>query len=168
MIQRMIRRIPLIGKLLLGRKLNATDLLRKQHMKIEALLALCKITRNKERRRMVFRQIKSDLEMHTELEEKIFYPACAQHETLAPLVRDSYKEHQQMKDLLEEMTGIPADDKLFGRRLNRLFLIINAHVNKEENKLFPRAKRLLGAGRLKRLADEMRAYQQAQISTSAP
>jgi hemerythrin superfamily protein len=163
----MIRRIPLIGKLLFGRKLDATDLLRKQHMKVEVLFALCKVTRNKERRRRIFFRLSSTLESHAEIEEKIFYPACAQYDSLAPLVSDSYREHQQMKDCLYEMTDIAADTKLFGRRLSELFLLVNAHVSKEENELFSKAKKLMSREQLMQLADEMRAYQKARSNPTA-
>jgi hemerythrin superfamily protein len=164
MLQRMLRRVPLMAKLLFRMKLNAPETLTKQHMEVEVLLAQCKVTRDKQQRREIFMKIKRDLEAHASLEEEIFYPACAEHDALAPLIPDSYKEHGQMKELLDEMTEIPADTALFDQRLNQLFLVISAHMDKEENRLFPGARRVIKGVRLMRIADEMRALQRERAS----
>jgi hemerythrin superfamily protein len=167
MLRRMIRRIPVIARSLLGRKPNAPDLLTRQHMRVETFLALCKAARDEARRRALFFQIKSDLTVHAEIEEKIFYPASAQYENLAPQVDDFYKEHQKMKELLDEMTKIPTTDRLFDRRLNELSTLINRHVDEEESELFPRVRRLMGKSQLRRLGDAMREYQRARVSAQA-
>jgi hemerythrin superfamily protein len=153
-----------MAKLLFRVKLNAPELLTKQHIEVEALLVRCKVTRDKQQRRQIFTKIKRDLETHASLEEEIFYPACAEHEALAPRIPDSYTEHQRMKELLDEMTEIPADTALFDQRLNQLFLVINAHVDKEENRLFPGARRVFKGRQLMRLADEMRALRRERTS----
>lgn len=167
MIERMIRRVPVVGKLLFGQKLDATEMLKSEHMKVEGLLAQCKATRDKNRRKRIFEEIRSNLEMHAEIEEKIFYPACRQHAEIAPMIEGSYQEHQQMKDLLSELASIPADQDRFDTRFNDLFLVINHHVNDEENELFAKAKKLMSHDELVRLAGEMQAWEESHRPAKA-
>jgi hemerythrin-like domain-containing protein len=167
MLQRLIRRIPLMVRLLTGRKPDAPDLLKLQHMKVEVLLVACKIARDEERRRRRHQQLGAALGTHMEIEDVVFYPICEQHPELAKLVSGNYAEHQRMRDLLRRMAEVPARSAQFDLLFNELFLLINRHVNEEENALFSRMKRLMRRESRLRLADEMLRYHRARAGQYA-
>lgn len=163
----MIRRIPLVAGLFTGRAPDASDLLKLQHIKVEVLLVACKLTRNEERRRLRHRQLMAALGTHAEIEDVVFYPLCEQHAALAKLVRGKYGEHDGMRDLLRQMAEVPARSAKFDRLLNELFLLINRHVNEEENALFPTMKRVMRREARLQLADEMLRYHRARAGQPA-
>lgn len=163
----MIRRIPLVVRLFTGIKLDAPDLLKLQHMKVEVLLVACKLTRKEERRRLRHQQLGAALGTHAEIEDVVFYPLCEQHPDLAKLVRGKYGEHDGMRDLLRRMAEVPARSAKFDRLFNELFLLINRHVNDEENALFPRMNRVMRREARLRLADEMLRYHRARVGQPA-
>jgi hypothetical protein len=45
----------------------------------------------------VFKQIKSEPELHTHIEEKIFYPAIEKPEETHDLTLEAYEEHKVVK-----------------------------------------------------------------------
>ncbi|WP_437509889.1 hemerythrin domain-containing protein [Sorangium sp. So ce1099] len=142
--------------------MDSPDLLKTQHVMVEALLAQCKLARSEERRRGIYRRLRAALVMHAEIEEIVFYPACQRREELATLVSGNYDEQQYMRKLLEEMGEVPATSPRFDHLFNELFMLINRHVDEEENALFPRVKRLMRSEERMRLASDMRAYQAAR------
>jgi hypothetical protein len=48
----------------------------------------------------VFKQIKSELDLHTHIEETIFYPALEKANETRDLTLEAYEEHTVVKDLL--------------------------------------------------------------------
>ena len=51
----------------------------------------------------VFKQIKSELDLHTHIEEAIFYPALEKANETRDLTLEAYEEHKVVKDLLGEL-----------------------------------------------------------------
>ncbi len=59
-----------------------------------------------------FNQIKTELELHTHIEETIFYPALEKPEETNDLTLEAYEEHDVVKKLLSELSRAKtADDE---------------------------------------------------------
>jgi hemerythrin superfamily protein len=98
----------------------------------------------------------NELKIHTELEEEIFYPAVRKAIEDSDLMDEALVEHGGAKNLIAQLEGASPDDDLYDAKVTVLGEQINHHVEEEERKMFPRAKkarvdtRALGATMLKR------------------
>jgi hemerythrin-like domain-containing protein len=98
----------------------------------------------KERNALLLQRLYDNFKVHTQVEERIFYPAMKEIEP--ELSEKSADEHQEMDRLVEEVI-ITRDRKglevLLGE-INTLAQIFQRHVQQEEAKLFPKAEDHLG------------------------
>jgi hemerythrin superfamily protein len=98
----------------------------------------------------------NELKIHTELEEEIFYPAVRKAIEDSDLMDEALVEHCGAKSLIAQLEGASPDDDLYDAKVTVLGEQIDHHVEEEERKMFPRAKkarvdtRALGATMLKR------------------
>ncbi|HEX7892522.1 MAG TPA: hemerythrin domain-containing protein [Ramlibacter sp.] len=82
------------------------------------------------------------LEIHTQLEEEIFYPAMrvvADNEIL----RKSTPEHDEMRGLISRLRNMPVNDPAFDDTFFELMRHVMHHVADEETMLLPAAERLI-------------------------
>jgi hemerythrin-like domain-containing protein len=100
----------------------------------------------------LFNKLKSALMLHTEIEEQIFYPPLENYDETRDLVKEAYKEHEQVDELLAEMSN-PGDD--WNDQLSELKESIEHHVGEEENEMFPTVEKLFGQERLQEMGRQM-------------
>lgn len=82
------------------------------------------------------------LEIHTQLEEEIFYPAVrlvADTEVL----RKSTPEHDEMRGLISRLRNMSIDDPLYDDTFFELMRHVMHHVADEETLILPAAERLI-------------------------
>ena len=84
--------------------MNAFELLRADHEKVAQLFERLESATGKAKLG-VFDQIKTELELHTHIEEKIFYPALERPAETQELTAEAYEEHATVKNLLREATA---------------------------------------------------------------
>jgi hemerythrin-like domain-containing protein len=146
--------------------MNATELLRQDHREVDNLIAMLEDTTTAST--SLFEQLKTSLTLHAQVEEEIFYPAMEEFEEAEELVTESYEEHAEVKDLLEEMTGLNPQDEEFQDLLTQLKDSVQQHVEEEEAEMFPQAEELLGEDRLETIGNEIeQAKNDAGISRTA-
>ena len=97
-----------------------------------------------------FRKLKTELELHTHIEEKIFYPALKNPEESRDITLEAYEEHKVVKDLLSQLDGARASDQWDGK-FTVLKENVEHHVEEEEGELFSKAREVLSAEKLETL-----------------
>jgi len=139
---------------------KATDLLKQQHREVEALLKRALKADDADERRALCGEIKRALQLHSSLEEEIFYPAFRQEadtKKAAKLVLEAYEEHHVVDLLLNELPDADPQAESFEAKLTVLQELVDDHVEEEEEEMFPAAERAFGKDRSEELAEEMRA-----------
>lgn len=131
--------------------MEITTLLKEDHREVEDLIAQLEGGADKD----TFMKLKSSLELHTQIEEEIYYPALEGKDETDELVSDAYEEHDEVDELLKEMSGTDVTSEEFQDLLKQLKESINHHVKEEENELFPKSEEVLGAETLEKMGDEM-------------
>jgi iron-sulfur cluster repair protein YtfE (RIC family) len=132
------------------------ELLKKDHETVAKLFDRIEAASGK-RKLGVFQQIKSELEVHTHIEETIFYPAIEKaHETRA-LTLEAYEEHKVVKELLSELDAAGSVSDEWEAKLKVLRENVEHHVDEEENELFDKANDVLTGEEAERLGDRMAA-----------
>ncbi len=111
-----------------------------------------------------FRKLKNSLTLHARIEEEIFYPALEGFDATENLVEEAYQEHDEVKQLLEDMSDLTPGEEEFQDLLAQLKNSIDEHVEEEENRLFPQAEELLGEDALNAMGDEMRQIKESSGS----
>jgi hemerythrin superfamily protein len=141
--------------------IDAIALLKTDHRKVKNLFARYESAGNFPTKQLIAEQVFTELELHAQLEEHVFYPAyeamTGKHGT--QLVADSRLAHEHVRELMIELQGIDLDEAEFEVKFHELMGIVREHVAEEENAMFPEAEQML-ADQLEDLMDHMVALKQ--------
>ncbi len=80
------------------------------------------------------------LEVHTRIEEEIFYPAARRATGDNDLLDEATVEHAGAKELVAQIKSMKPGDPLFDAKVKVLGEQIDHHVQEEEGELFPEAR----------------------------
>jgi hemerythrin superfamily protein len=145
---------------------DAIALLKTDHRKVKNLFARYESAGDFSTKHLIAEQVFTELELHAQLEEHVFYPAyeamTGKHGT--QLVADSRLELEHVSELMIELQGIDLDEAEFEVKFHELMGIVREHVAEEENAMFPEAQVIL-ADQLEDLMDKMVELKQ-QLTTS--
>jgi iron-sulfur cluster repair protein YtfE (RIC family) len=133
-------------------RISATELLKKQHRKVER--ALGQLERGTGDAEALLAQIADDLAAHMAIEHEILYPAAA--EVDAELVSEAFEEHALAEIALKRLLACEPGVEIFQARVSVLKELIKHHVEEEEETLFPKLQRKIGQRRLDELGLEMK------------
>lgn len=139
--------------------MNAIELLKADHKKVDLLFQKVKATEENEHQAL-FEKIREELEIHTHIEETIFYPKLKEESELEDIVLEGIEEHHQAKVFLREISALSDDSEKFEPKLKVLMEDIKHHVQEEEGEMFPKVEELFNAATLEELGKEMEAEKQ--------
>ena len=136
--------------------MKATDLLKKQHREVKGLFKKVEKTENASERRSLMETISEELQMHTTIEEEIFYPAVREVESkkAKEMVNEALEEHHVVKLVLAELPKVDPQDERFEAKMTVLSELIEHHVEEEETEMFKLAEKL-GKAELNDLGAQM-------------
>jgi hypothetical protein len=134
---------------------DALTLLTEQHEEVDSLVELLEGDADKSDKQEAFIDLSNKLAAHSTIEEKIFYPAVMAKQT-EDLLRESVEEHLSMKRVLADMMKIDIDDEQFEAKLSVLKEQLEHHAHEEEeDKLFPKVRKLFSKEELEGLGNDM-------------
>ena len=136
--------------------MDAFELLKADHKQVAELFDLLESASGK-KKLDVFKRIKSELELHTHVEETIFYPALEKPEPTHALTLEAYEEHKVVKNLLAELSGAQSASDEWQAKAKVLRENVEHHVEEEENELFDKAKDALTDEEIEALGERMAA-----------
>lgn len=140
--------------------MNAIELLKADHDKVDLLFQKVKATEESEHKAL-FEKIKEELEVHTHIEETIFYPKVKEEKELEDIVLEGIEEHHQAKIFLRELAALSDDSEKFEPKLKVLMEDITHHVQEEEGEMFPKIEELFDEATLNKLGAEMEKEKQS-------
>ena len=142
--------------------MNAIELLKEDHRKVEHLFGKVKATEEDEHKAL-FEKIKAELDVHTHIEETIFYPQMkekSENKELEDIIAEGYQEHYAAKTLLRDISNLVDDSDVFEPKLKVLMEGVTHHVQEEEGKMFPKIEEIFDEATLEELGKEMEAEKQ--------
>jgi hemerythrin superfamily protein len=145
--------------------MEAIQLLLSDHRKVKNLFEQFRAQTDRSHQLRVFSQIFHELQMHAQIEERVFYPACSGFPDCKELVEDSYEDHQLMKDELQEISTLAQDSDDFVMMVEDLMDDVEDHVEEEETELFPLVREQMDLGLLQRLGEEMEAVKRGDLGS---
>jgi iron-sulfur cluster repair protein YtfE (RIC family) len=149
--------------------MNAFTLLKADHKKVAGILE--KIDETTERavktREELFTQLKTELDIHTRIEETIFYPALKDAEETRDITLEAFEEHKVVKTLLGELESLGKDKEEWTAKFTVLKENIEHHVEEEEGEMFPKARKVLGEDGAETLGTRMEKAKGEQKAAAA-
>lgn len=136
--------------------MNAIELLKTDHDKVDRLFQKIKATPDGDHQQL-FEQIKAELDIHTHIEETIFYPKLKEEKELEDIVLEGIEEHHQAKIFLRELAALSETSEKFEPKLKVLMEDITHHVQEEEGKMFPKVEKIFDTATLEDLGKQMAA-----------
>jgi len=138
--------------------MKATDVLRSAHERFRNLFAEYQGA-SPARKREIFRAIKDELEIHTRLEEELFYPVVVRvrSDEARAIVRGGLEEHQIVEGLLAEIDQMDTGDQGYDERVTALRENVERHLRVEEERIFAQALSHLSEARLEKIGSDMEA-----------
>jgi len=124
--------------------MDVFQLLKKDHRKVKELFEKLEEKGGEKTRDKLFKELATDLAVHSKVEETIVYPRLKEFEELSEMVAEAIEEHQVAEQLLEELAGMDEKNEQWEAKLTVLKEMIEHHVEEEEGELFPEAEDLLG------------------------
>jgi hypothetical protein len=147
---------------------TATNMIRMDHTHVMATFHQYETDSSPRTRQSLANTICLALEIHAQIEEEIFYPAC-EGKVDEDLLKESYVEHDGAKVLIAEIeANSEAGDAFFDAKVKVLQEQIEHHVEEEEKRmegLFSQARHAgldmeaLGAQLARRKAELIETYQ---------
>ena len=105
------------------------------------------------------RTICSELTVHAQIEEEIFYPALRRAIDAPELLDEAQAEHQEAKEMIAAIEAMPGADAAMDDLVAKLAAAIEHHVKEERTQLFPKARSATGLD-LDALGAELKQRQQ--------
>lgn len=119
---------------------DAIALLRADHKHVSELFAKYEGTRSLPTKKALVAEICSELSVHAQLEDEIFYPAVQKALKDKVLVPEATVEHATLKDLIAQIEGVEPGGDMFEARVTVLSEYVKHHVKEEQSEMFPKAK----------------------------
>ena len=153
-----------------NRKKDALELLKEDYEKIQHLLERLTGTseRGKKMRAKFIDDIHREFEAHTAIEEEIFYPAVRQaandHDG-EQMHFEFVEEHYLAGEVeLPRTLDVEPDTDEFTAHVAVLKELITHHLKQEEERMFPRARKLCSSEQLVELGQQMMARKKELMS----
>ena len=113
---------------------DAVALLKADHRAVEDLFAQFEKAKGDGRKQELAMQICTELSIHAQIEEEIFYPAC-EGKVEEDLLKEAYVEHDGAKVLIAEISAGEPSDEFYDAKVTVLQEQIEHHVEEEEKRL---------------------------------
>ncbi len=135
-------------------------LLKKDHSKVKGIFAELDGTTERavKKRETLFADLKMELTLHAEAEEKFFYSRLEDPKESRAITLEALEEHNVVKTLLAELEVDPKGTEEWAAKLTVLKENVEHHVKEEEGELFKSAKKVLSAEDAEAIAEEIEAF----------
>lgn len=145
--------------------MDAITLLKNDHRKVEKIFA--QIEKGTGNREQLFTELATELTVHAEIEEQLFYPAVKNAEQTHDIVLESFEEHKQVKMVLADLAKADNKTEHWLAGLKVLMEDVQHHVGEEEEEMFPKVKeKVLSEQQLQELGTKMEEMKTRQLAAA--
>ena len=148
--------------------MNVFDILKEDHKKVAGIFEKLEPTTERavKTREDLFARLKTELDVHALVEEKVLYPALEQIEETRDMALEGFEEHRIVKQLLAEMDDMSKDSEEWTAKLTVLKENVEHHVEEEENEMFKKARAALNKELIEELTRRVEAEKTKQMAVA--
>ena len=122
---------------------NALAVLRADHERVTELFARFeRLKSNGPQKAQLVERICDELELHTRIEEELFYPSIRPSLGDDDLMDEAQVEHDSAKALIEQLRGMKPGDTLYDAKVTVLGEYVRHHVQEEQDEMFPKVEKI--------------------------
>jgi iron-sulfur cluster repair protein YtfE (RIC family) len=149
--------------------MNAFELLKQDHEKVSGIFEKLDETteRGVKTREELYARLRMELDIHSQIEEEVFYPAIEEFDATREITLEAYEEHNVVKQLLDELDALPVDDETWTAKLKVLNENVDHHVEEEETEMFPKVREVLTKEQIDELGRRLEAAKQTHKQAAA-
>jgi len=135
--------------------MDAITLLEEDHKKVRKLFRDFEGLgeRSTKKKQELSDKIRSELVVHTSIEEEIFYPAV--QDKVEEMIAEAIEEHNVVDRLLLEIRELTPEDEAFTAKMTVMIENVEHHAEEEEKELFPTVKKAMGMEVMRSLGERM-------------
>jgi hemerythrin superfamily protein len=115
----------------------------------------------------VFAELRAALLAHAHSEEQEFYPVLRRFAQIENVVAKCMAEHKQIEAYLEELEASSKKTRSWMALFERFMRAVEAHVDREENHLFPKANELLSGDQAKQVYERYEHIEERKRRSSS-
>jgi len=152
--------------------MKVTVLLRNDHETLKALFnKFNKFSsgKNQNGKKDLLNEIRREIQVHSQMEREIFYPALSATSSseAAVLVTKAEQQHRSVEKLIQELSSMSGSEKTFETKMESLINAVVEHIQMEEEEIFDEARKNLPEYRLEELGLEMEDRRKILVSLAA-
>jgi hypothetical protein len=134
---------------------DALQMLKDDHRKVQDLFKEFEEASQASQKKRIVTEVIKELEIHTQLEEEIFYPAVREEaEPEDDIMEEAEEEHHVVDVLIAELRRMQPTATNYDAKFKVLSENVKHHIQEEESLMLPKAAEL-GGSRMTQLGDEM-------------
>jgi hemerythrin superfamily protein len=141
--------------------MDAIQLLTADHNRVRGLFTRFKEAHEKDdtaTAEMLVTKMVEELTVHTEIEEKVFYPGIkGRSEELDEVVAEGFEEHKVAKTLLEEIKMLDSSAEEWTAKVQVLIESVEHHAEEEETEMFKLVRKATDSSAREEMATRMEA-----------
>lgn len=145
--------------------MDVFEILKQDHRKVSDLFERIEAASGQTKKNL-FSQLKSELDLHAQLEESLFYPRLEKTQSAKEITLEAYEEHKVVKDLLAELSNGKVDEQ-WDAKLTVLKENVEHHVEEEEGELFDKAQDELSDDEAESIGAQMEAEKRRAMGGGA-
>lgn len=135
-------------------EMSIRDLLLMDHSKTDILFAEILGSENPQKIEEYFGQLYQDVSIHGLAEEEVLYPAMSPYYEQMPEI---VQQTNHVIEMLDKVKLISPSDPTFKAQVEQLRTAVRAHINQEENDIFPKIREHLSHEQQKQIATQFKA-----------
>ena len=141
--------------------MDALDLLTGDHNRVRGLFTRFKSAKESddvEEMSTLATKILTELEVHTTIEEEIFYPELKEvTDEIKESITEGYEEHHVAKGVMEEIAAMEPNAEDWAAKVTVLIENVEHHAEEEESEMFPKIRSNTAADAREQLAEQLEA-----------
>ena len=135
--------------------MNAIELLLEDHSELRKYFGEFKAADDDSEKHKIFKNIKEKLDVHTHIEEKIFYPKVMEHKELEDITKEGIEEHHLSDVFVREISNLTDKSEKFDPKMEVLIESTEHHMMEEEGQMFPKVREIFSQSQLEQLGDKL-------------
>lgn len=148
--------------------MNAFDILKEDHKKVSDLFEKLEPTTERaiKTREELFAKLKTELDVHSHIEETLLYPVLKEFEETRDITLEGIEEHRIVKQLLTELDQMSKDTEQWTAKMTVLKESVEHHVEEEEGEMFKQARSVLSKEQIEQLTARIEAEKKKQMAAA--
>src|SRR5262245_54314587 len=117
--------------------------LKREHGEVSVLMMRIATDRDGSARHQLFPLVIRELMAHAQAEDAELYTVLADHESTRAMVIELEADHERIEMLLAALASMPMSGSAWLIRFRELQHVVQEHVDREENQVFPVARHIM-------------------------